>query len=145
MLFLGGDVKKKEEPKKQKETKKDAKNEAKKPEKSAPKKKKRGARFLIILLCVLITFLLVALCAGLLAILAFKKETKTFDPSIFKGRDLQELTQTLQKEYLQNLYSEYEGDLEKMAQNLGIQLAGLYKWFKKAGIDIKSMRRQTRD
>lgn len=75
-------------------------------------------------------------------ILPKKLKAKIFDPTIFRGRDLQELTQTLQQEYLHALYDELDGDLAKMSEHLGIQLAALYKWFKKVGINIKALRKK---
>ena len=55
-------------------------------------------------------------------------------PAVLRSRSLVEILSQVEREYLALLHADRKGDLETMAQSLGISVRALYKRFLRVGI-----------
>jgi DNA-binding NtrC family response regulator/DNA-binding transcriptional ArsR family regulator len=76
------------------------------------------------------------------ALLARPDRPSIFSDDLLAGRDLKTLRRELDRAYLTRLFRETGGDLRKMAAALGVKVSGLYLWLRRAGIDIRALRRE---
>ena len=74
-------------------------------------------------------------------VLPKRKGSSLFDPEKIAGRDLKELRRELDRTYLARLFTDTQGDLDRMAAELGVKVSNLYHWFRRVDLDIKQLRR----
>jgi DNA-binding NtrC family response regulator/tetratricopeptide (TPR) repeat protein len=65
-----------------------------------------------------------------------------FDEESVAGRDLRQLRDELERVYLRRLFRDTKGDVSRMTRILGVKHASLYRWFKRLGLNVRSMRRE---
>jgi DNA-binding NtrC family response regulator/tetratricopeptide (TPR) repeat protein len=75
------------------------------------------------------------------ALLARPGRQSIFGDDLLAGRDLKTLRRELDRAYLTRLFRETGGNVEEMAAALGVSASGVYPWLRRAGIDIRALRR----
>ncbi len=63
-----------------------------------------------------------------------------FTPEFVRGRDLAAMRDELERVYLTMLGRDTGGDVDAMVKALRVKRATLYRWLKRLGIDIRSLR-----
>lgn len=71
-----------------------------------------------------------------------EKAVGLFSEDFVAGRNLAELRDELERVYLTRLFRETEGNIPQMVEALGVRQASLYRWFKRLGVDVRSLRRE---
>lgn len=73
-----------------------------------------------------------------------RRPRKLFDRRLL-DRELADWRKDLEREYLIQLFFEFDGDLGAVMRRLGIKTTKLYGWFNALGIDLRELRRQLQD
>jgi transcriptional regulator with PAS, ATPase and Fis domain len=71
-----------------------------------------------------------------------REEARLFPDSVLAGRDLDDLHRELDRAYLTRLFRETGGDIAAMARALKVKRIALYLRLKRAGIDVRALRRE---
>jgi DNA-binding NtrC family response regulator len=67
-----------------------------------------------------------------------------FPEELFAGRSYEDVQREVERAYLTSLFRKLGGDLRKMMQALGTKQANLYHRLRRAGIDVRKLRRKLR-
>jgi len=67
---------------------------------------------------------------------------RLFDRRLLETRDLGELKEELEREYLTDIFVKLRGNPRKLMTRLGVKRTQLYAWFRRLGIDVRDLRKK---